>query len=38
MNFVQKAHWVKAARRCLEYAIAVGLAIFSGYCIVQGRW
>ena len=29
---------MRAARRALEYGIAVALAVFSGYCIVQGRW
>jgi hypothetical protein len=29
---------MKAARRALEYAVAIGIALLSSYCILQGRW
>lgn len=38
MNCAQKNYWIRAARHALEYGITIGLAVFSGYCIVQGRW
>jgi len=37
-NSVSGTRVMKAARRSLEYAIAIGVAILSGYWIVQGRW
>jgi len=35
---VRKARLKNAARRSVEYAIAVGIALLSGYWIVQWRW
>jgi hypothetical protein len=34
----RNARLKNAARRSVEYAIAVGIAFLSGYWIVQWRW
>jgi hypothetical protein len=34
----QEVRLKNAARRSVEYAIAVGIAFLSGYWIVQWRW
>jgi hypothetical protein len=36
--FAQPIRRISTLRRGLEYAAAIGLAIFSSYWIVRGRW
>ncbi|MFY9690869.1 MAG: hypothetical protein WA369_00205 [Candidatus Acidiferrales bacterium] len=37
-QFVRKARWQDAARRSLEYGIAIGIAVLCGYGIVLWHW
>lgn len=34
----ENSAFVRAIRRCVEYAVTVGLALLSSYWIVYGRW
>lgn len=37
-NYSEAIRWIKPARRALDYAVAIGVALLASYCILQARW
>ncbi len=37
-NIANETRWIGLLRRPVEYAVAIALAILSGYWIVRGGW